>query len=843
MSCKTYDPCLDSKLNQIGSYASVARQSAEASSASATQSANSATASATSAANSQNSANDSADSATEANNYLTQVENIFNDFDERYLGAKSTAPIVDNQGNPLQEGALYWNSVSDQMFAWNGTIWVATNFNQLTNFTATGTTASRNLVTRFADVVNVKDFGAIGNGTADDRVAFTDAIATGKTVLIPDGTYNLTTGVVISSGTLNLIGSSKDKVKLISNVGTWMFVGNMTNVQFENITFDGRRVRDVNGWPYSNPQTNNGSFRAIQATAPQGDDSTSVIIDKCDFLNFSSLPIFFYFFYNARVTNSKFYKTLDPGFVFCNNVVWSNNITEFCADNGVSMSRGNNNVIVESSIFKDCQGTGIWISGFALPGTGTVTATGASFNVLDQVTLTFSVSGQLGNDKPYVTQKSGSLEATYKIKQITSSTTAIAECINAIDPAFQGTTIATWEFGPSLGPNRFCISNNIVIGAQYGAIYGDPANANVNISNNIFARTGWCADSEIYTFGSIAISSTTLKVNNSSNFNIGDYILIDPISSQRDYFITQITNISGNTITTLTSPDVTYSNEKIYLVHTGSTTTVGDGRHIQIIGNMGGFPDANPYQISISNNIMIESAGEAIIIGRSFNNNTSKNITIRGNSIYFPANAVGPFDLNKRHALYINEYDLQAAPSKNIILTDNFYTGTGNILYLAQNSLANRQYIVCSNNTYPSGQHFYAFDILTSTNLTDNYRTSHYNEFGCLEADAIQVKTLEFGPSPWTIATVVSGVMNVKLSTLQFAGTNPTTQITEFTKGVNTDLVVFSLRNSSLTVGETITIVQDFTKIRTQTGANLVLGPGQTALFAFLNSTVVAQIG
>jgi len=100
MSCRpNYDPCLDSKLNQIGSYASVARQSAQSSAVSATSAAN---------------------SATEANNYLTQVTNIYNDFSEKYLGSFDTAPLP-----PIQEGALYWNSVSNTLFVWNGSSWSA----------------------------------------------------------------------------------------------------------------------------------------------------------------------------------------------------------------------------------------------------------------------------------------------------------------------------------------------------------------------------------------------------------------------------------------------------------------------------------------------------------------------------------------------------------------------------------------------------------------------------------------------------------------------------------------------------------------------------------------------
>jgi Pectate lyase superfamily protein len=40
--------------------------------------------------------------------------------------------------------------------------------------------------------VSVKDFGAVGNGTADDTSAVNAAIATGKNVFFPEGTYKIT---------------------------------------------------------------------------------------------------------------------------------------------------------------------------------------------------------------------------------------------------------------------------------------------------------------------------------------------------------------------------------------------------------------------------------------------------------------------------------------------------------------------------------------------------------------------------------------------------------------------------------------------------------------------------
>jgi hypothetical protein len=728
----------------------------------------------------------------------------------------------------------------DQMTVSNAGVVTANSFVGLNSSSVmpTGSTTARTLANRFADVANVKDFGAVGNGIADDRIAFQNAIATGKSVYIPDGTYNLTTGVVINdyNAKLILIGSSKDKVKLISNIGTWMFLGNIKGVQFENITFDGRRVRDINGWPYSNPQTNNGSFRAIQATSLEGQEDSFVIIDKCDFLNFSSLPIFFYFFQNAKVTNSKFYKTLDPGFVFCNNVIWSNNICEYIADNGVSMSRGNQNVIIESSIFKDCQGSGVWVSGFVIPGTGTVTATGASYNVLDQVTLTSTSPWQAIFDGAYITQYSGSLEATYKIISVTSPSTAIGVCINSINVAFQGVPISNWEYSPSSGPSNFKVSNNIIIGARESGVFGMTGNSIGSISSNTIIRSGFCVNSEISTIGSIASGSNVLNVDNSSYFNIGDYLIIEPINSNRTYFISTITNKSGNTLTLSTNAPITYVQEFVRKIEAHGSGEVR-GFHMNLSGDINGFPDTLLNNISITDNIMHESNAYAIYLT---NDGPSKNISIKGNSIFVPQNGVGSIPAINKSAVEIAEYS--GTVSENINITDNVYTGAGRICRFAQNGITPRPFIVCNNNTYPNGLDFRAFDFNTSTDVTDSYRTSHYNYYGAMTADAITVKSLQF-VEPWTVATVVSGVMDVKLSTLQFAGTNPTTQITDFTKGVNSDLVLFSLRNSSLTVGNTITIVQDYAKIRTQSNANLILDAGETALFCFLNSTVVAQIG
>jgi hypothetical protein len=64
-----------------------------------------------------------AGSATAAAASATAAAASYDSFDDRYLGSKSTAPTLDNDGNALLTGAIYWNSSTNAMYAWTGTEW------------------------------------------------------------------------------------------------------------------------------------------------------------------------------------------------------------------------------------------------------------------------------------------------------------------------------------------------------------------------------------------------------------------------------------------------------------------------------------------------------------------------------------------------------------------------------------------------------------------------------------------------------------------------------------------------------------------------------------------------
>ena len=62
-------------------------------------------------------------SATAASSSAASAAASYDSFDDRYLGAKSSPPSVDNDGAALLTGALYWNSTSSLLFIWTGSAW------------------------------------------------------------------------------------------------------------------------------------------------------------------------------------------------------------------------------------------------------------------------------------------------------------------------------------------------------------------------------------------------------------------------------------------------------------------------------------------------------------------------------------------------------------------------------------------------------------------------------------------------------------------------------------------------------------------------------------------------
>jgi hypothetical protein len=217
-----------------------AATSATAAATSATASATSATASATSATASANSATAAATSATNAATSETNAAASFDSFDDRYLGAKSSDPSVDNDGNALLTGALYFNSTDNVMKNYTGSAWqtLKPTSSEQTNI---NTLAAADVVADMA-ILATADIVADMNtlGTADvvsdmNTLATADVVSDMNTLATADivaDMNTLATADVVAD--MNTLGTA-DVVSDMNTLGTATNVTNMATVA-ANIT-------------------------------------------------------------------------------------------------------------------------------------------------------------------------------------------------------------------------------------------------------------------------------------------------------------------------------------------------------------------------------------------------------------------------------------------------------------------------------------------------------------------------------------------------------------------------------------------------------------------------------
>jgi hypothetical protein len=131
---------------------------------------------------------DVAGSATAAAASAAAAATTYDNFDDRYLGAKSSAPSVDNDGNALITGALYWNSVSATMFAWTGSAWGSISSTAAIyryRFTAAGGETSVS--------------GTDANGLTLSYIAGKEQVYLNGVLLVRDTDYTASSGTSITS--------------------------------------------------------------------------------------------------------------------------------------------------------------------------------------------------------------------------------------------------------------------------------------------------------------------------------------------------------------------------------------------------------------------------------------------------------------------------------------------------------------------------------------------------------------------------------------------------------------------------------------------------------------------
>jgi hypothetical protein len=215
--------------------AASATTSANSASTSASTATTKAAEAATSASTATTQANTATTKASEASTSAASAASSFDSFDDRYLGAKSSDPSVDNDGDALITGALYFNSSDNVMKNYTGSAWqtlkpTSTEQTNINTLSASAVVTDMSILAT-TDVVADMNTLASADIVADmNTLATADVVSDMNTLATADivsDMNTLATADVVSD--MNTLGTA-DVVSDMNTLGTATNVTNMATV-------------------------------------------------------------------------------------------------------------------------------------------------------------------------------------------------------------------------------------------------------------------------------------------------------------------------------------------------------------------------------------------------------------------------------------------------------------------------------------------------------------------------------------------------------------------------------------------------------------------------------------
>jgi len=292
--------------------AASATSSASAAATSATNAANSATAAATSASNASTSESNAATSAstatTQATNAATSATNASNsataaansasaaeayadNFDDAYLGAKASNPSVDNDGDPLDDGALYFDTTNNVMKVYDlgTTTWYQltptvsnqTNINIVSGISSEIQTVagdSADIQTVASDSADIQTLADIEDGT----------VATNAVSNAGNNSTNITTVAGQISPTNNIATVASANANIASVAGQISPTNNIATVAGANANIT-TVANNLNG--ANTIGTVAGLNSEISALGPIAVDITTAATNVTDISNFADVYV------------------------------------------------------------------------------------------------------------------------------------------------------------------------------------------------------------------------------------------------------------------------------------------------------------------------------------------------------------------------------------------------------------------------------------------------------------------------------------------------------------------------------------------------------------------------
>ena len=247
------------------SSASAASTSASNASTSATNASNSASTATTQATNSANSATASAASAVSAASSAASAAALLDNFDDRYLGAKTGDPSVDNDGNALLIGALYFNTTDGVMKVYTASGWIAASS------ASVATLATFEFVATAGQTVFS---GADANSATLSYVAPALIVTLNGVRLRPGDDYTATNGTSIT-----LISAAALNDELVVDAFGSFLVANTVDLSTGQ-TIGGTKT-------FSNPITASAGTVSAPGITTTGDSNTGIFFPAADTIAFA----------------------------------------------------------------------------------------------------------------------------------------------------------------------------------------------------------------------------------------------------------------------------------------------------------------------------------------------------------------------------------------------------------------------------------------------------------------------------------------------------------------------------------------------------------------------------
>jgi hypothetical protein len=176
---------------QAGNASTSASNAATSESNAATSESNAATSESNAATSASNAATSESNAATSESNAATSASAAAasaDAFDDVYLGSKSSDPTLDNDGDPLAAGMLYYNTVSNIMRIYSGSAWenVAVSTVGFTTLTGVETLTNKTLT-----APKIANGGFVADANGNEQIIFTTtASAVNELTVVNSATGN-----------------------------------------------------------------------------------------------------------------------------------------------------------------------------------------------------------------------------------------------------------------------------------------------------------------------------------------------------------------------------------------------------------------------------------------------------------------------------------------------------------------------------------------------------------------------------------------------------------------------------------------------------------------------------